>query len=67
MILKVLKTRHVLTDIVIGERCFSDTIFSLLVADKLIFHCVFFNELSYLINDTKLTSSLRTEVREKLF
>ena len=40
MILKVLKTRHVLTDIVIGERCFSDTIFSLLVADKLIFHCV---------------------------
>ena len=40
MILKVLKTRHVLTDIVIGERCFSDTIFSLLVADKLFFHCV---------------------------
>ena len=40
MILKVLKTRHVLTDIVIGERCFSDAIFSLQVADKLIFHCV---------------------------
>ena len=40
MIFKVLKTRHVLTDIVIGERYFSDTIFSLLVADKLIFHFV---------------------------
>ena len=40
MILKVLNTRHVFTDIVISERCFSDTIFSLLVADKLILHCV---------------------------